>query len=212
MKRYWLLAIGVWFFLPSAAQQIMYANLNELLRQAGDTATTLQVERRAKKSIYLSGGADYRITAYGNQWLSHYLKIRCYAVQIDTALYVNCRKIHYRKYRFGHWYAAAMRVNGKIYFAAQPLGQAATQNVLPGDLAKLGGQVGDAINASILVNYHVYYEINDETGKAEFVGKEKMNALLAPYPDLLEAFAAETGESAEVTGRYLLALKSALGE
>lgn len=212
MKRYWLLTLLLMLFLPMAAQQIMYANLDDLVRQQGDTASILLVERRAKKNIYLTGGADYRIFAYGNQWLSRYLKVRCYAVQIDTALYVNCRRIHYRRYHFGHWYASAMRVNGKIYFAAQPLGQVATQNILPDDLAKLGGQVGDAINASSLVNYHVYYEINNETGKAEFVGKEKMNTLLAPYPELLQSFTQAGGESAEVTGKYLKALKDVAGE
>ena len=53
-------------FLPCEAQQIMYANLRELV--------------------------------------------------IDTALYVNCRKMRYKRYRFGNCYAAAMHVGDKFYF------------------------------------------------------------------------------------------------
>ena len=74
--------------LPCTAQQIMYANLKELREEQGDTVTTLQVERRSKNQIYLMGGADYRITAPENSGMSRYLRKRCYAVRVDTALYV----------------------------------------------------------------------------------------------------------------------------
>ena len=64
-------------------------------------------------------------------------------------------------------------------------------------------EVGDAINASGLVFARVYYELNPETGRSEFVGREKMLELLADYPELKEAFEKETSESAEVVGKYL---------
>ena len=121
--------------LPCTAQQIMYANLKELREEQGDTVTTLQVERRSKNQIYLMGGADYRITAPENSGMSRYLRKRCYAVRVDTALYVNCRKMRYKRYRFGQWYAPAMWVGGKIYFSAQPVGQAATSTLMPADAA-----------------------------------------------------------------------------
>ena len=41
-----------------------------------------------------------------------------------------------------------------------------------------GGEVGDAIHASGLVHARVYYELNPETGKSEFVGRERMMQLL----------------------------------
>ena len=53
------------------------------------------------------GGADYRITVDDNPGLCRYLKSRCYAVRVDTSLYVNCRKMRYKRYRFGQWYAPA---------------------------------------------------------------------------------------------------------
>ena len=56
------------------------------------------------------------------------------------------------------------------------------------DATKLGGEVGDAINASGLVFARVYYELNPETGRSEFVGREKMLELLADYPELKEDF------------------------
>lgn len=207
MKRRWLLGIMALLALPCMAQQIMYASLKELMEGRGDTVSTLKVEKRAKNQIYLMGGADYRITADENPGLSRYLRARCYAVRIDTALYVNCRKMRYKRYRFGQWYAPAMWIGGKIYFSAQPLGQAATSSVTPVDATKLGGEVGDAIAASGLVYDRVYYELDPQTGKASFVGKDKMTELLKGYPDLQEALLKEKSERAEVIGKYLLQLK-----
>lgn len=194
-------------FLPCGAQQIMYANLRELVECDGDTVTTLQVERRNKNQILLMGGGDYRIEAVDNRGLSRYLSRRCYAVRIDTALYVNCRKMRYKRYRFGNCYAAAMHVGDKFYFSAQPVGQAATSTAQSPDATKLGGEVGDAIAASALVAARVFYEINPETGRAEFVGKDKMLKLLKGHPELQEQLRQETSESAEVMCRYLRALQ-----
>ena len=154
-------------FLPCEAQQIMYANLRELV-------------------ILLMGGGDYRIEAVDNRGLTRYLSRRCYAVRVDTALYVNCRKMRYQRYRFGKCYAPALQIGDKYYFCAQPVGQAATSTSQPADATKLGGEVGDAIAASALVAARVFYEINPETGRAEFVGKDKMMSLLEGLPELQE--------------------------
>lgn len=209
MKRWWLLGIlALLLVLPGAAQQVMYSNLKGLVEGRGDTVTTLKVEKRSKNQIYLMGGADYRIMADDNPGLCRYLKSRCYAVQIDTSLYVNCRKMRYKRYRFGQWYAPALWLKEKIYFCAQPVGQAATSTMTPDDATRLGGQVGDAINASGLVHARVYYELNPETGKSEFVGRERMLQLLEEYPELRAGFEKETSEAAEVIGRYLRALRS----
>ncbi|WP_297329891.1 DUF6563 family protein [uncultured Bacteroides sp.] len=207
MKRYWLL--GLWALLmalPSVAQQIMYSNLKGLAENRGDTVTTLKVERRSKNQIYLMGGADYRIVVNNNQDLSKYLKSNCYAVQIDTSLYVNCKKMRYKRYRLGQWYAHAIRVREKVFFCAQPVGQVATSTLTPSEATKLGGEVGDAINACGLVNARVFYELNFETGKSEFVGKERMLQLLEGHPKLKADFEKETSESAQVVGRYLMSL------
>ena len=154
MKRGWVLGLLALLVLPCSAQQIMYSNLKELVEGRGDTVTILKVEKRSKNQIYLMGGADYRIEAKDNSGLCRYLKSRCYAVRMDTSLYVNCKKMRYKRYRFGGWYAPAMWVN-------------------------------------------------PETGRSEFVGREKMLELLADYPELKEAFEKETNESAEVVGKYL---------
>lgn len=207
MKRCWLLGIFVLFMaLPVVAQQIMYSNLRGLVENRGDTVTTLKVEKRTKNQIYLMGGADYRIAVDDNPGLCKYLKSRCYAVRIDTSLYVNCKKMRYKRYRLGLWYAPALWVKDKVYFCAQPVGQVATSTMTPDAAAKLGGEVGDAINASGLANARVYYELNLETGKSEFVGKERMLQLLEGYPGLKAEFEKETSESAQVVGKYLRAL------
>lgn len=193
--------------LPCLAQQVMYSNLKELAGGSGDTVTILKVDKRTKNQIYLMGGGDYRIEAENNSGLSKYLRSRCYAVKIDTALYVNCKKMRYEHYRFGGWYAPAMWIKGKIYFCAQPVGQAAASTTAPSDATKLGGEVGDAIAASGLVHARVFYELDPETGKSTFVGKEKMMELLADKPHLQEALSKETSESAEVIRKYLRQLK-----
>ena len=110
MKKSWLLGVLMLLaVLPVGAQQVMYSNLKELVENRGDTVTTLKIEKRTKNQIYLMGGADYRITVDDNPGLCRYLKSRCYAVRVDTSLYVNCRKMRYKRYRFGQWYAPATR-------------------------------------------------------------------------------------------------------
>ena len=195
------------YALPAAAQQIVYSNARALAEGRGDTVTTLRVERRTLNQLYLMGGADYRIVAPDNPSFSRYLRKRCYAVRVDTTLYVNCRKMRYKRYRLGGWYASAMEINGHIFYAAQPVGQAATETLTPDDAQKLPGEVGDAIQASGLVNQRVYYELDLETGRSAFVDKERMRELLAEQPELLKEFEKETSEAAEVMGKYLRRLR-----
>ena len=212
MKKWVVLLALLGVSVLCEAQQVMYANLRELVECDGDTATTLRVERRSKNQILLMGGGDYRIEAVDNRGLTRYLARRCYAVRIDTVLYVNCRKMRYKRYRFGSYYAVALQVGDRFYFCAQPLGQAATITARPPDAAKLGGKVGDAIAASALVGVRVFYEIDPETGHAEFVGKDKMRALLEGRPELQERLEREESEQADVMYPYLQALRRGVGE
>ena len=193
--------------MPVTAQQIIYGSAKALAGGKGDTVTTLHVERRTRNQLYLMGGADYRIESSTNQSLSRYLRKRCYAVRIDSTLYVNCRKMRYKRYRLGGWYASALEIGGHIFYAAQPVGQAATETLTPHDAPKLPGEVGDAIQASGLVNQRVYYELDLETGRSAFVDKERMRELLAEQPELLKEFEKETSEAAEVMGKYLRRLR-----
>ncbi len=204
MKRFCMLfLIGIMTASLAEAQQIMYSNLKHLAEGRGDTVTILHIQKRTKNQIYLMGGADYHISADDNASLGRYIKRRCYAIQIDTALYVNCRKMRYKNYRFGNWYAPAMRIGDKVYYSAQPLGQAATSSSIPDDATKLGGKVGDAILASGLADVRVYYELDLSTGKSDFVSRERMLQLLSGHPDLKAAYEQENSEQADVVGRYL---------
>lgn len=93
MKRWWLLGIfGLLVALHGSAQQVIYANLKELVEDRGDTLSTLKIEKRSKNQILLMGGADYRVSVDDNPGLCRYLKSRCYAVRADSALYVNCER------------------------------------------------------------------------------------------------------------------------
>ena len=194
-------------FLDGRAQQVLFSNLKNLLDVRGDTVTTLHVERRSKTQIYLMGGADFKIEARGNEGLSKYIKRRCYAIQVDSVLYLNCRKMRYKRYRFGAWYAQALRINGHVFYKAQPLGQVASSTVVNEEATKLGGEVGDAINASGMVTQRVYYELDLTTGYSLFVGKERMAELLEGHPEWIEALQKERTEEATVIERYLLLLK-----
>ena len=100
--------------LPLIAQNIIYSNLKELLAQNGDTIAVLRVEKRSRNQIVLTGGADYRITAGDDESMCRRLKKRCFAVRSEEGdLYLNCRKLRYKKLRFGAWYAPAVQL-GKI--------------------------------------------------------------------------------------------------
>lgn len=193
--------------LQGKAQQVLFSNLKNLLEVDGDTVSTLHVERRSKNQIYLMGGADFKIEARGNEGLSRYIKRRCYAIQVDSVLYLNCRKMKYKRYRFGAWYAQALRINGHVFYKAQPLGQVASSTVVDEDATKLGGEVGDAINASGMVTQRVYYELDLSTGYSHFVGKERIAELLEGHPDWIEALQKERSEEAAVIEPYLLLLR-----
>lgn len=192
-----------------AAQNIVYSNLKNFLANEGDTVAVLKVEKRTKNNIVMTGGADYKISVGGSdkQPMCKYLKKRCYAVQVDTSLYVNCNKLRYNKFRFGAWYAPAILLNDTIYFSAIPLGSVAAGPNATMDVM-LGGQFGDAIAASALVSKRVFYEIDPGTGKVNFVGRDRMLALLSKHPDWQKAYAAENSETAKVIEKYLLKLKA----
>jgi hypothetical protein len=207
MKKVLYLFLLLFCAVSVSAQDKMFVNLADLLSDEGDVVTTLNKTKRSKSQIYLSPGADYEIYAVDNKQLSKYLKKRTYAVRLNDTLYINCKLLKYKKYRFGNWYAQAELIKGHVFFQAQPLGQMASSTLLPKEGSKLGGTVGDAINASNL-NDRVFYVINPGTGEADFVGKEMMTRLLSTYqPSLLEQFSQESSEKADVIGKYLEQLR-----
>lgn len=189
--------------LRGAAQQVMFANVDALRTGRGDTVSILRLTHRSTNRRMMTGGAEFRIEAEDNSGLSRYLRSRCFAVQMDTALYVNCRRMRYRRYSLGRWYAPAMWAAGRVFYCTQPVGQEAGSTFTRTDQVKLGGEVGNAIAVSGLVKARVYYEIDMQTGRSTFVGKERMRELLAPYPEKLAELEGETSEVAEVIGRYL---------
>ncbi|ERI84523.1 hypothetical protein HMPREF1981_02360 [Bacteroides pyogenes F0041] len=212
MKKVYLLVLLTGFLsVPLLAQQhIVYVNLKNLLAQKGDTVTTLRIEKRSKSQILLTGGADYRITAGDNELLCHVLKKRCFAVLSDRGdLYLNCRKLRYKRLRFGGWFAPAVRLGNNIYFSAMPVGSVVGSLFVGEEDQKLGGQVGDALATSGLVNKRVCYELNGETGKVDFVGKERMLQLLEGYPEWRQAYLKENSQESKSTFKYIMMLKEA---
>lgn len=168
----------------------------------------LRVEKRSRNQIVLTGGADYRITAGDDESMCRRLKKRCFAVRSEEGdLYLNCRKLRYKKLRFGAWYAPAVQLGKNIYFCAMPLGSVIGGNFVEDDDVKLGGNIGDALAASSLVTKRVCYELNGETGKIEFLGKDKMLQILDKYPEWKQAYLKEDSQEAKDTFDYLLKLR-----
>lgn len=195
---------------PLAAQNIIYSNLKELLVQDGDTVSALRIEKRSRNQILLTGGADYRITVGNDETMNRRLKKRCFAVRsVKGDLFLNCRKLRYKKLRFGAWYAPAVQIGKNIYFSAMPLGSVVGGNFVEDDDVKLGGNVGDALAASSLVTKRVCYELNTETGKIEFLGTEKMLQLLDDYPEWKQAYQKKDSQEAQDTFQYLLKIRDA---
>ena len=112
MKRVLFLLAMAFSIGCVSAQYIVYSNLKSLLAQEGDSIPYLEVEKRSKNQITLQGGADYRIYHPDNKSLCHYLKRRPYAVMADSSLYINCKRIHYKRLRFGQLYAPAFVMTG----------------------------------------------------------------------------------------------------
>lgn len=202
----WLL-IGVISY-PLVAQDIIYSSSKDLFAQRGDTVATLKFEKRTKNQIVLTGGADYRITAGEDESMCRLLKKCCFAVRCSNGnLYLNCCKLRYKKLRFGVWYAPAVQLGENLYFCAMPLGSVVGGTFVDEEAVKLGGNIGDVLAASSLVTKRVCYELNSETGKIDFLEKDKMLQLLAKYPDLEEAYLKENSLEASNTFLYLLKLK-----
>lgn len=115
-----LLLMGV-ISLPIIAQNIIYSNLKELLAQDGDTIAVLRIEKRSRNQIVLTGGADYRITVGNDESMGRRLKKRSFAVRDEKGdLYLNCRKLRYKRLRFGAWYAPAVQLDKKSISAPCP--------------------------------------------------------------------------------------------
>ncbi|MDR0892891.1 MAG: hypothetical protein LBN24_09790 [Mediterranea sp.] len=208
-KRSFFCLLMATFSIPLSAQCIVYPNLKGLLAQEGDTIATVCVEKRSRNQIMLTGGADYRVTTEHNESLSRRLKKRTFAVRTNQGdLYLNCRKLRYKKMRFGGWYAPAVLVGGNLYFCAVPLGSVIGGQFVPNDEVKLGGKVGDAIATSSLVNKRVCYELDSSTGKVEFLSKEKMLRLLDNHPDEKAQYLREENpDEAQYSFKYLQNIK-----
>lgn len=207
-KGYILFLLMSVISLPLVAQNIIYSNLKELLAQDGDTIDVLRIEKRSRNQIVLTGGADYRITTGNDETSGRRLKKRCFAVQSDKGdLYVNCRKLRFKRMRFGAWYAPAVQLGNDIYFCAMPLGSAIGENFVEEDDVKLGGNIGDALASSSLVTKRVCYILHGETGKVEFLGKDKMLELLKDHPDWRKTYLKQDNQEAKHTFKYLLMLK-----
>lgn len=205
-KLYLLLLIAALGFSAKAQQSIVYHNLKEWVAREGDTIVApreLTVGKRTKHQMLLQSGGDYKITSNRSS-LRKGLKKKYYAVEVGGNLYVNCKKLKIKKFRFGTCYAPAMEVNNKIYFRAIPIGPAAVA-VVHRDIGM--GVVGEAVASSSVVSQRVYYEIDSETGTVDFVGKEKMLELLAGYPVLRDEYLKENNEEAHTTGKYLRELQ-----
>ena len=152
--------------------------------------------------------AERHIDAEALAHILRRLKKRCFAVRSEEGdLYLNCRKLRYKKLRFGAWYAPAVQLGKNIYFCAMPLGSVIGGNFVEDDDVKLGGNIGDALTASSLVTKRVCYELNGETGKIEFLGKDKMLQILDKYPEWKQAYLKEDSQEAKDTFDYLLKLR-----
>ena len=101
-----------------------------------------------------------------------------------------------------------VQLGKNIYFCAMPLGSVIGGNFVEEDDVKLGGNIGDALAASSLVTKRVCYELNGETGKVDFLGKDKMLQLLENYPELKQAYLKDDSQEAKHTFKYLLELRN----
>ncbi len=207
MRKFWLLIGLSWaMLLPVSAQGVVARSIKDFLAGKCDTVTTLKQERRSKSQVLMTGGADYKFSASETELKPKFLRNRCGIVRYEGKLYVNCKKLRYKKLKFGNWYAPAVVVDSMIYFVAVPLG-----SVVAGSESmdvKLGGTVGDAIAASNQVSRRVCYRLDPQTHVVEFMSCENMAQLLDRHPELLSAYLKEVdNETSFITLKYLEQLR-----
>lgn len=204
MKLFCTFSLFIWCVYANS-QQYIFDNLQDLVAENCNEVDGLVIEKRNKNQLTLNGGADFKIFKPNSESMSEYLKKHCYAVKSDSSLYVNCKHLRYKRLRFGNWYAAAMIINGNVFFCAMPLGSAISRSMKTLQVT-LGGKLGDALASSVLVHKRVYYMIDGTQGHVIFVGRDCMNDLLGDHPELLQAYTEEDSELAATTQKYLLAL------
>ncbi len=203
MKKFWTFIVLSWAILLSvSAQDVVYRSLKDFLVGKCDTVTTLSLERRSKTQVMMTGGAEYKLSASETELKSNFMRNRCSIARYQGKYYVNCKKLSYKKLKFGPWYAQAIMVDSMLYFAAIPLGSVVAGS--EGMDVKLGGTVGDALAASGQVSRRVCYRLNPKASVVEFMSCENMAQLLNRHPELLEAYLKEVdNETATVTLKYL---------
>ncbi|WP_071147817.1 DUF6563 family protein [Bacteroides ihuae] len=204
MKKLWIFILLGVIALGAAAQNQAYASLKDLFAHKADTLGLLKIEKRTNNQMMMTAGGDYKITST-NDALNKRIRKRCYGICSDGTLYLNCRKLRFKKFRFGTCYVAAMWVGSNLYFCAAPIGSAA-KSVIPAKNYAMGA-IGQAIASSSMVSDRVFYEIDSLTLKVDFVSKEKMSFLLKSHPDLLAEYLSENSEAAKVVGKYLRLLQ-----
>ena len=63
----------------------------------------------------MSGGGDYKIYN-GDKETDKLIKTKIYAIEVNDSLYVNCRKLKFKKRVIGGWFAPAIVCRGKSIF------------------------------------------------------------------------------------------------
>ncbi|MFA6812321.1 MAG: DUF6563 family protein [Bacteroidaceae bacterium] len=212
MRRSYLLSLVlVCFSLSTLAQDICYGSMKKYFANRGDTVAPLQIVHRSKNQMKLTGGADYKIfTSTQNESMDRYLRKRCFVVSTnkDSCSFVNCRKLRYKKLRFGNWYAPCVLLGNKLYFSAVPLGSVIGQSFVDFGDAKLGGSVGEALATCNLGSHRVLYVIDGATGKVDYVNQEMMKQLFKDHPEWIEQYSKKTTCESNVLIKYLLELKA----
>ena len=204
MRKLWIIMFLGLVALNVAAKNQAYASLKDLFAHKADTIGLLKIEKRTNNQMMMTAGGDYKITS-ANDALNKRIKKRCYGICSNGALYLNCRKLRFNKFRFGTCYVAAMWVGSNLYFCAPPVGPAEA-SVTPARNYAMGA-IGQAISSSSMVSDRVFYEIDSLTLKVDFVSKEKMSSLLKNHPNLLAEYLSENSEAAKVVAKYLRLLQ-----
>lgn len=121
------------------------------------------------------GGADYRITAKRQSRPLQIFEVALLCRADGHFVVCELQKSRYKRYRFGNCMRLPCGVGGKVYFMAQPAVVAAG-TMTPGDATKLGLK-WETPSMPPVWCMRVYYELDPETGKSDFVGKERMMRL-----------------------------------
>jgi len=166
-----------------------YMSYEEILSKSPSVSAELEIERRTKGDIKMSGGNDYKLFKPDKSIKKKTIKKKYYAYSDGDSLYINC--IHYK---IQAWYTPVLS-EGRFFVIRGGIStDPKIQKEQLDNQAQLGymfGAVGGAFQGAKLAMLRFIYVIDKETNQITTVSNDYLKECLQETPELLNQYEAE---------------------